>query len=154
MERACANLNFVEGVVRAVSDLAQGDARKARERLKSLVAAAPADRRIRSLLAEAYRRDGQPTEAGRWGYLDGPAASHHERTAFERHCGFGDASRITERRLRHLLRVDALDSIADAHGRALLRVLPRKRRPDRRDGLSAGAARLLASFRAQLRYRH
>ena len=67
------------GLKRAKADLERGDARQARERLKSLLVTSPHDLQIRSLLAEAYRRDRHFPEAGRWGYLIGPAATERER---------------------------------------------------------------------------
>lgn len=142
----------MRGLERARSELDHGDVRKARERLKGLVATYPDDLEVRALLAQAYRLDGQPTEAGRWGYLIGPAATDDERLAFERHCAFGWASRITEARLRHLLRCSDLTVIADDRGRAILASLPSKSAPLRRDGLVAALARWLAGRRAASRH--
>jgi hypothetical protein len=142
----------VRGLDRAKADLEHGDARRARERLKSLLVTHPEDAEVRTLLAQAYRLDGQPTEAGRWGYLIGPAATDEERLAFERHCAFGWASRITESRLRHLLRCSELTVIADDQGRAILASLPNKKAPKRRDGLGAALARWFAGLRAANRH--
>ena len=144
----------VSGLERARADLAAGDVRVARERLKSLVVTHPHDLEVRRLLAEAYRRDGQPAEAGRWGYLVGPDATESERRAFERHNGFASyAARVTEPRLRRLLRSDDLGLIADERGRALLRSLPRRKPSARRDGPFAFVARRLAILRATARWR-
>lgn len=115
----------MDGLARAELDLARGDVRLARERLKGLVTSRPHDREVRALLAEAYRRDRQWPEAGRWGYLVADAASDRERTAFERHCG--RQGRLTEARLRRLLRSDRLAPLADASGRQRVRSLPRGR---------------------------
>ena len=142
----------MRGLDRAKADLEHGDARKARERLKSILASHPEDLEVRALLAQAYRIDRQPTEAGRWGYLIGTAATDEERLAFERHCAFGWDSRITEARLRHLLRCADLTAIADEHGRATLAALPTKRPPRRRDGIGAALARWVAGLRAARRH--
>ena len=103
------------------------------------------------MLAQAYRADGQPTEAGRWGYLVGADATAEERQAFEAHCAFGWSSRITESRLRHLLRCQDLRAIADEDGLALLAALPTKRNPRRSDGPIARLARWLSRRRAKRR---
>ncbi len=142
----------MRGLDRARADLEHGDARKARERLKSLVDAYPEDLEIRRLLAQAYRLDRQPTEAGRWGYLVGAAATDQERLAFERHSAFGWGRRITESRLRYLLRCSNLTSIADSDGRAILASLPSKRLAGRPDGRFSALARRLAARRALRRY--
>ncbi len=139
----------MRGLERARADLEHGDARKARERLKSLVAAYPEDLEVRGLLAQAYRLDRQPTEAGRWGYLVGAVATDEERLAFERHCAFGWSTRITESRLRYLLRCTDLTAIADDDGRATLASLPWKKLTDREDGLVAAWARRIAVRRAE-----
>lgn len=141
----------VDGMERAKADLERGDPRKARERLKGLLRAYPEDLEVRKLLAEAYRRDRQFTEAGRWGYLVGPAATDRERRAFEKHSAFGWNRRITESRLRHLLRCHDLGAIADDHGREILRALPSKR-TGRPDTLGAAVSRRLASLRARIKH--
>lgn len=135
---------FVDGLARAKRDLEAGDARKARDRLKGLVITYPHDQEVRALLAEAYRRDRQWPEAGRWGYLVGPAATAEERSAFERHSAFGWHTRMTESRLRRLLRVDDLAAISDDAGRAILVDLPHRRNPDRSDGPFTAVARAFA----------
>ena len=142
----------MRGLERARSELERGDVRTARERLKGLVATYPDDVVVRALLAQAYRLDGQPTEAGRWGYLIGSAATVEERLAFERHCAFGAAGRITESRLRHLLRCSDLTAIADDHGRAILASLPSKKPSHRREGIVAVVARWFAGLRAASRH--
>jgi hypothetical protein len=142
----------VSGLDRARADLEHGDARKARERLKSWIATYPHDHAARNLLAQAYRDDGQPTEAGRWGYLQGAAATDAERLAFESRCAFGWQSRITEARLRHLLRCDDLTSIADDQGRAILASLPSRRNPRQTDGPLDGLGRWLSRWRAKSRH--
>jgi hypothetical protein len=139
----------VDGLTRAKWDLEQGNVRKARDRLKGLVATYPHDREVRALLAEAYRRDRQWPEAGRWGYLIGPAATDEERAAFEGHCAFGWRTRITEARLRRLLRADDLAQVADETGLALLADLPHRRNPERSDGPLTAIARLIAIWRAK-----
>jgi hypothetical protein len=139
-------------VERARADLEHGKPRKARERLKGWIATYPEDREARGLLAQAYRLDGQPTEAGRWGYLVGAHATDEERAAFEVHCAFGWASRITEARLRHLLHCSDLTAIADAEGLALLADLPTRKNPRRTDGPLARLGRWLSQRRAQKRY--
>jgi len=139
----------VDGLERAKSDLEHGDARKARDRLKGLVSTYPINQDVRRLLAEAYRRDRQWPEAGRWGYLIGSAATDAERRAFEKHSAFGWNRRITEGRLRRLLRVDDLAAVADETGRAVLRDLPHKRHPLRKDGPLTGFRRCLASLRSR-----
>lgn len=142
----------MRGLERARAELERGEVRTSRERLKGLVATYPDDVVVRALLAQAYRLDGQPTEAGRWGYLIGPAATQEERVAFERHCAFGTAGRITESRLRHLLRCSDLTAIADDQGRAILASLPRRKPPHRRDGLGAALVRAIAGLRAAGRH--
>jgi hypothetical protein len=142
-------LSPVEGLRRAQADLERGDVRKARDRLRGLVVTYPTRPDVRRLLAEAYRRDRQWPEAGRWGYLIGDAATDSERRAFEAHCAFGWRSRITEGRLRRLLQVDDLAAIADDSGRQLLRELPHKRNPYIHDGLLSAVSRLLAVRRAK-----
>jgi hypothetical protein len=134
----------VDGLTRAKLDLERGDARKARDRLKGLVITYPHNQEVRALLAEAYRRDRQWPEAGRWGYLMGSGATDRERAAFESHCAFGWDTRITESRLRRLLRVDDLAAIADDTGRAILLDLPHRRDPGRSDGPFTAIARCLA----------
>lgn len=137
-------LSGVDGLARAKADLAHGEAQSG-DRLKALVAIYPHNEEVRSLLAEAYRRDRQWPQAGRWGYLIGPAATERERCAFESHSDFGWYPRSTEARLRRLLHVDDLATIADQTGRALLRDLPRKRNPLRKEGLVATIGRHLAT---------
>jgi len=105
------------GVERALRDLQEGRPRMARERLKSLVIAHPDDRRVRRLLAEAYRRDGQPTEAGRWGFLEDDAATGSEREAFVRHVRYPRDHYIGLGRLHRLLRCDDFDAVGDDAGR-------------------------------------
>lgn len=142
----------MRGLDRARAELERGEVRTARERLKGLVATYPDDVVVRALLAQAYRLDGQPTEAGRWGYLIGDAATDEERLAFERHCAFGWNGRITESRLRHLLRCRDLSAISDEQGRAILASLPGKKAPRRREGMGAGIARWFAGLRAARRH--
>ncbi len=139
----------VNGLQRAKADLEHGDVRKARDRLKGLVASYPHNHELRSLLAGAYRRDRQWPEAGRWGYLIGSAATDAERRAFETHSAFGWNRTITEARLRRLLRVDDLAAVADETGRAVLQDLPHKRNPLRKDGPLTGFRRYLASLRSK-----
>ena len=79
----------MDGLRRAKADLERGDVRRARGRLKGLIVTYPEDQGVRRLLAEAYRRDRQWPEAGKWGYLIGPAATDRERRAFEKHSAFG-----------------------------------------------------------------
>ncbi|MGY4644044.1 DUF6584 family protein [Cellulomonas sp. URHB0016] len=143
----------MKGLERAEGDLARGDVRQARDRLRGLLNTYPHDLDVRRLLAEAHRRDGQLPEAGRWGYLVGPDASDQERDAFERHSAFGWSGRISEARLRALLRCDDLVVIADGSGRDLLRSLPDKRHPQRQDGLVGAALRRIAARRARATYR-
>jgi hypothetical protein len=143
----------VDGLERAKADLARGDARKARDRLKGLVGAYPDSLEVRQLLAEACRRDRQPAQAGRWGYLYGPHASDREREAFERHNSFVGYPRVTEARLRRILRTDDLSAIADDSGRALLRELPTKHPLTRADGPLEALSRRLAVFRARRAWR-
>lgn len=108
------------GLERAVADLAAGRPRLARERLKSLVTARPTDLELRRLLAEAYRADGQPTEAGRWGLLEAEAATDAERAAFVEHARYGPGRRLGAARLRWLLRSEDPWALADATGRRWL----------------------------------
>ncbi|MFC8504580.1 DUF6584 family protein [Pedococcus sp. NPDC057267] len=143
----------MDGLTRAKRDLEDGNVRKARDRLKGLVVTHPHDIEVRGLLAEAYRQDRQWAEAGRWGYLVGPAATEEERSAFEKHCAFGWYTRITKSRLRRLLRVDDLTLIADEAGLELLAELPHKRNPDRSDGPFTAIGRRLAIVRSKLAHR-
>jgi hypothetical protein len=143
----------MEGLERARKDLARGDARKARDRLLGLVTTYPRDTEVRGLLAEAYRLDRQPSEAGRWGYLMGPHASNEERSAFERHNAFAAYNRVTEARLRRLLRTDDLKTITDETGRELLRALPLKRPLIRKQGPIESLTRRVAILRARTRWR-
>ncbi|WP_425411775.1 DUF6584 family protein [Nocardioides aequoreus] len=119
---------------RAREDLVRGEARAARDRLRSLVDLRPDDLEVRALLAQAYRQDRQWPEAGRWGYLVESAASPREREMFEKHASRGHR-RLTEARLRHLLRTPRLAEIADNSGRALLRGLPARTYAHSRGGL-------------------
>ncbi len=107
---------------------------------------------MRGLKRARTEADGQPTEAGRWGYLIGSAATDEERLAFERHCALGTADRITESRLRHLLRCSDLTAVADEQGRAILASLPSKKPRHRREALGAGVARWFAGLRAARRH--
>ncbi len=141
----------MKGLERAQADLASGDVRKARDRLKGLLRTYPYSHEVRGLLADAYRRDGHPSEAGRWGYLVGPHATDLERAGFERHY-FGWYSRIPESRLRRLLRCDDLALITDEAGRKVLADLPRKRPSARKDGLLGALGRLFATLRARRRW--
>lgn len=143
----------MDGLERAKADLARGDVHKARDRLKGLVGTYRDSLEVRQLLAEAYRRDRQPAQAGRWGYLCGPHASDREREAFERHNSFIGYPRVTEARLRRVLRTDDLSAIADESGRALLRALPSKRPLARADGPSEALFRRLAVSRARRAWR-
>ena len=143
----------MEGLERAKADLTRGDARKARDRLKGLVGTYPDDLEVRRLLAEAYRRDRQFSEAGRWGYLVGSHASGREREAFERHNAFTSYARVTEARLRHLLRSGDLATITDEAGRALLLSLPHKRPSARGDGPLEALTRRVAILRARASWR-
>ncbi|WP_426561333.1 DUF6584 family protein [Angustibacter sp. McL0619] len=143
----------MDGLARTVNDLERGDVRKARDRLKGLLVTYPQSREVRTLLAEAYRRDRQWPEAGRWGYLIGLAATDRERRAFEWHSAYGRRTRITEARLRWLLQIDDLAAIADDSGRRLLRDLPRKRDRDRREGPFAALSRGAAIFRSKRTWR-
>jgi len=144
----------VTGLERAKADLDAGDTHLACQRLKSLVVTYPRDLEVRRLLAEAYRRDRQFPEAGRWGYLIAADASDRERQAFERHNAFAARrSRVTESRLRHLLRCDDLAEVADGTGRAPLRSLPRARPLGRRDGPFELTGRRVAILRAWSRWR-
>jgi hypothetical protein len=138
----------VRGLERAKADLARGDVHKARDRLKGLLGTYPTCHEVRRLLAEAYRRDRQPSEAGRWGYLVGSHAGDLERAAFERHCWRG-RSRIAESDLRRLLRTVDLALIADEAGRELLAALPHARPSGRKDGPVEALSRLFASLRAR-----
>ncbi|WP_019137324.1 DUF6584 family protein [Cellulomonas massiliensis] len=56
-------------LARAAADVAAGDARLARRRLRDLVAAFPTDLSVRDALAAAYRLEGDLPQAGRWSYL-------------------------------------------------------------------------------------
>lgn len=56
-------------LARAAADVAAGDVRLARRRLRDLVAAFPTDLRVRDALAGAYRLEGDVPQAGRWSYL-------------------------------------------------------------------------------------
>lgn len=146
----------MDGLTRAKRDLEDGNVRKARDRLKGLVVTYPHDVEVRGLLAEAYRQDRQDRqwpEAGRWGYLVGPAATAEERSAFEKHCAFGWYTRMTKSRLRRLLRVDDLKLVADEAGLGLLAELPHKRNPDRSDGPFTAIGRRLAFVRSKLSQR-
>ena len=73
-------------VAKAISDVARGDDRMARTRLRSYIDHRPDSMVARRLLADSYRRDGYPDEAGRWGYLIPGGASEHERRLYERAC--------------------------------------------------------------------
>ncbi|MFD9060756.1 DUF6584 family protein [Kitasatospora purpeofusca] len=57
-------------LVRVDTDLRAGRIPVARQRLRGLVGSYPADLTVRRRLAEVYRLYGEPTEAGRWSYLD------------------------------------------------------------------------------------
>lgn len=100
-----------KGLERARRDLAEGRPRLARERLKGPLASYRADTVVRRLLAEAYRRDGQPTEAGRWGFLDSSAATDREREAFLKREGCPPGTRMSRGHLRYLLKYD--DNLRD-----------------------------------------
>ncbi len=140
------------GLDRAKDDVARGEVRKARDRLKGLVGTYPRDVELRAMLANAYRLDRQFPEAGRWGYLIGPHASQKERTAFERHA-FAGYARVSEARLARLLRAEDLAAITDEAGRALLRALPARRVSPRRDRPLERVSRAIAVYRARRRWR-
>jgi hypothetical protein len=66
--------------------------------------------------------------------------------------GFGFRTRITESRLRRLLRTDDLAEVSDSTGRALLRRLPRVRPAGHRDGPATSLARTVATLGAWWRW--
>ncbi|MEV7185518.1 DUF6584 family protein [Kitasatospora sp. NPDC093102] len=69
-------------LVKVDADLRAGRIPLARQRLRGLVASYPADLTVRRRLAEVYRLYGEPTEAGRWAYLDADR-DPDETAAFE-----------------------------------------------------------------------
>ncbi|MFC6593629.1 DUF6584 family protein [Kitasatospora paranensis] len=66
----------------ADADLRAGRVPMARQRLRGLVCSYPTDLRVRRRLGEIYRLYGEPTEAGRWLYLDDDR-DPEETAAFE-----------------------------------------------------------------------
>lgn len=56
-------------LARAADDVAAGDVRLARRRLRDLVVAFPRDLTVRDALAAVYRLEGDVPQAGRWSYL-------------------------------------------------------------------------------------
>ncbi|MFJ9930337.1 DUF6584 family protein [Streptomyces misionensis] len=69
-------------LARVDGDLAAGRIPVARQRLHGLVSSYPDDPTPRRRLAEVYRLYGEPSEAGRWMYLE-PDRDAAETTAFE-----------------------------------------------------------------------
>jgi hypothetical protein len=88
---------------KALIDLARGDLAKARRRLTNYLVDKPEVLDARSLLAEVYRREGYPDQAGRWGYLVEGGSTAAERELYERACAHR-APRTTPQRhvLTHL----------------------------------------------------
>ena len=76
-----------ETLERVRRELAAGQIAAARQRVRGLVASRPHCLAARELLAETYRRTGDPVQAGRWAYAT-DAASDAEIAAFAR--GFRD----------------------------------------------------------------
>ncbi|KDN82708.1 hypothetical protein KCH_56230 [Kitasatospora cheerisanensis KCTC 2395] len=70
-------------LARAAADLHQGRVDLARRRLHGLLSGHPTDLAVRRALAEAYRHDPQPSEVGRWNYLD-DSLTTTELAAYER----------------------------------------------------------------------
>ena len=55
---------------RVREDLTAGQAGRARQRLRGLIASFPDRLDLRTMLAETYREEGQVVQVGRWSYLD------------------------------------------------------------------------------------
>jgi hypothetical protein len=77
----------------------------------------------RRLLADLYRADGHPDEAGRWGYLLERGATPAERAAYERACAHRLHPRWTSTYIRKGLRWNAPVETADDYAAAILREL-------------------------------
>jgi hypothetical protein len=71
---------------RVLADRHAGRLSLARHRLKNYLVNKPASMEARRLLAELYRADAYPIEAGRWGYLVEEGATAGERAAYEWAC--------------------------------------------------------------------
>lgn len=78
----------VEETLAAADRLVEsGELREARRRLRDLVRSVPHRLDVRERLADVYRREGHPEQAGRWAYL-GETVDPTELAAFRR--AFGD----------------------------------------------------------------
>ncbi len=110
-------------IERALADVTRGDRHKARVRLKSYIVNKPASMTARRLLADLYRADGYPDEAGRWGYLLEGWATAEERTAYEKACAHRLHPRWTSTYIRKGLRWSVPVEAADANAAAILREL-------------------------------
>jgi len=77
----------------------------------------------RRLLAELYRADGHPDEAGRWGYLLRSGATTAERTAYEQACASRLTPDWTATYIRKGLHWDAPVKSADPYAAGILRQL-------------------------------
>lgn len=115
--------SLANAIGRALRDLERGDRRQARQRLKSHLVSKPASMEARRLLAELYRADGYPDEAGRWGYLLADGATANERAAYERACAHRLHPMWTNTCVRRGLRWTAPLSQADDYAAGVLRRL-------------------------------
>jgi hypothetical protein len=71
------------GFARVRSDLESGRTDAAIARLRGMLAANPSNMRARAVLADVYRRLGNPAEAGRWAFLN-DTITDRELAAFTR----------------------------------------------------------------------
>jgi hypothetical protein len=105
---------------RAKADVQAGDFARARLRLRGYLVNDPTSREARLLLADLYRRDGYPDEAGRWGYLFPDASSTMERAAYERSCAHRLGSQWTSTYIRRGLHWPAGVATHDPEATAII----------------------------------
>jgi hypothetical protein len=111
---------------RARHDAEEGRLWLARHRLKGYLVDRPGSLQARRLLAELYRRDGYPDQAGRWGYLVDGGATDRERMLFERSATFPFRGIVNAEHLRLLLRWTGPVESAPGFTRAVLRDVDRR----------------------------
>lgn len=112
-----------DAIRRAVIDALANRRAEARQRLKSYLVAHPESMAARKLLAEVYRADQHPDEAGRWGYLLRDVASATERASYEKACADRMAPSWTYTYIRKGLHWTAPVELADDYAGAILRDL-------------------------------
>lgn len=112
-----------DAISRAVDDASANRRTEARQRLKGYLVAHPESMVARQFLAELYRADQHPDEAGRWGYLLRDFATPIERASYERACAHRMSPAWTYTYMRRGLHWTAPVGLADDFAGTILRDL-------------------------------